>query len=242
MNAMLFAAGLGTRLQPLTKNKPKALVELNGISILEHNILLLKKAGIRSIVINVHHFSEQIIQFIKDKDSFGILIQISDESGQLLDTGGGLKKASPLFDNNTPILLQNADIISDINYNEMLKIHEKNNAIATLAVRKRISSRYLITNHKNNLIGWQNTKTKEVKWVNSASDNFENYAFSGIHIVSPKIFSAFPPESTFNIIQWYLDVAKTYDITTYDHTKGYWFDIGTIEKLDEAQSFLKHIL
>ena len=237
MKAMILAAGKGTRLKPLTDHLPKALVKVNGTPLLEILVDKLKKTGVNEIIINVHYLADQIIDFIKSKNSFGIKIEISHEKEELLDTGGGLKKAAWFFNNNAPFILHNVDVISNIDFNKMLDSHIKSNAFITLAVRNRKSSRYFLFNDKNALCGWRNTKTNEQIII----QNFEHIselAFSGIHIISPNIFKHISEEGKFSIVKSYLNLSTKYLIQAYNHNNDFWFDIGKPENLKNAQSFL----
>lgn len=237
MKAMIFAAGKGTRLKPLTESLPKALVKVNGITLLEHTITKLKIAGITDIIVNVHHFANQVIEFLQQKDFFGINIHISDESNELLDTGGGLKKASWFFNDSEPILLHNVDIMSNIDINAMLVYHKETGAIATLAVRKRESGRYLLFNGDMLLSGWKNNKTGETIIARN-EEKTEPFAFSGVHIVNPELFQYLKPDKPFSIIDTYLEIAKNKPIKAYLHPNDYWFDIGKTESLKNAQHYL----
>ena len=230
MKAMILAAGLGTRMKPLTDNKPKALIEVSGKTLLETVILNLKKYGFDEIIINVHHFGNQIIDFLKQKDNFGIRIEISDETDQLLDTGGGLKKASRFFDDGKPFLVHNVDVITDMDYGAMMKYHIDKKALVTLAVRKRESSRYLLFDKSMQLCGWTNLKTGEVK-ISLEGRSTEKYAFSGIHIIEPEFFEFLGNEKKFYIIDKYLQLAKTKVIKGYDHSSSFWLDVGKPENL-----------
>lgn len=237
MKAMIFAAGLGTRLQPLTNNKPKALVEVNGISILERTINHLIDFGVNEIIINVHHFAEKIIAFLKQNNNFGIKISISDETEMLLETGGGLKKASWFFDNNKPFFVVNGDILSNINLSDLYEFHLNTNAIATLAVRNRETQRYFLFNQENKLCGWKNTKTNEIIKT-QVDENLNQLAFSGIQVISPEIFKFLTQEGAFSITGTYIELSKNYTISGYKHDQDYWFDLGTIEKLEIAEKYL----
>ncbi len=241
MKAMLFAAGLGTRLKPLTDTTPKALVRVDGKPLLQHNIERLKAAGIQDIVLNVHHFADQIITFLEEQANFGCQIQISDERDALLDTGGGLKKAAPLLESKETIVIQNADILSNINYRHMLDQHVKRKALATLAVRQRESSRYLLFNTDKQLKGWINTQSGETIPEQLPQTNLKRLAFSGIHLIQPELLQLFPDSSKFNIIQWYLQLAQKETITGYEHSADYWFDIGTLEKRQQAETYFKQL-
>lgn len=239
MIAMLFSAGLGTRLKPLTDSQPKALVNVLGKPLLQHNIESLKHAGIKTIVVNVHHFSEQIVQFLKEHNNFGIEIIISDESKLLLDTGGGLKKVASVLKQHNEILLHNVDILSNINYKDFIAYHQLHQGIATLAVRNRETSRYLLCDNEQKLKGWENIKSGEKIIIGDSSLDLSQKGFSGIHIISRQILNYLPNNDKFNIIQWYLKVAKDHSIHTFDHSNGYWHDIGTLNKLQEAEHSLK---
>jgi len=239
MKAMIFAAGLGTRLRPLTNDKPKALVEVGGMPLLEIAVRRLKYFGFHDIVINIHHFGELILQFLENKDHFGIRITISDERGLLLDTGGGLKKARSLL-GNEPFLVYNTDIISDIDLNQLYRTHLANNALATLATRDRETSRYLLFNDWRRLVGWTNTNAGEVKMpVPSAA--FRQRAFSGIHVISPQIFGLMPGQDVFSIIDVYLAAAVDHPIFEYPHDDDRWIDVGKIPQLERAEGYLENL-
>jgi NDP-sugar pyrophosphorylase family protein len=234
MKAMIFAAGLGTRLGFLTENKPKALVEVNGKPMLQHVVEYLQRYGIREIIVNVHHFGPLINDFIKQKASFGIHIEISDESNELLDTGGGLIKASHFFADGKPFVAHNVDVLSKTNLNEVLKAHEQSNALATLVVKNRSTARYFLSNTDGNICGWRNTKTGEEIIAKPSADYLE-VAFSGIQIIDPKIFGCNTLSGKFSLTKMYLELAKAYTIATYKD-EGLWFDLGKPENIKEAES------
>lgn len=240
MKAMIFAAGKGTRLKPLTDSKPKALVEINGVPMLEIVIHKLIKSGVQEIMINVHHMANQIIDFLNKKNNFGIRIEISHEKDQLLDTGGGLKKAAWFFNGNNSFIVHNVDIISSIDLNKMMEYHKKNEALATLAVRNRISSRYFLFNHQNHLCGWKNTKTKEII-KNEQNQELIPFAFSGIHVIHPKIFKLMDNSVKFSIVNLYLKLSQQFPVLAFQHDHDYWFDIGKAENLKNASTFLKKL-
>ncbi len=237
--AMIFAAGLGTRLRPLTDNKPKALVEVSGIPLLEIAIRRLKRYGFREVVVNIHHFGQQIVDFLESKQHFDIQIHISDERELLLDTGGGLKKARSLIGNH-PFLVYNADIISDINLGQLYDAHLASSALATLATRDRKTSRYLLFNDQRRLVGWTNAKTGELKLPVPAAV-YRQRAFSGIHVLSPEIFQFMPDQQIFSIIDVYLSAAAHRPILEYPHDKDRWIDVGKIPQLKEAPGVLKNL-
>lgn len=230
---MILAAGLGTRLQPLTDNLPKALVKIHDKTLLEIAINNLTKNGFDKIIINVHHFAEQVINFI-EQNNFSAEITISDERGKLLDTGGGLKKASWFFNDSKPFLLYNVDIISNLNLQTLYEANIKSNSIATLTVRKRESSRYLLFNSGNILCGWKNTKTGEL--ISSCNiDLLDEFAFSGIHIIDPKIFSLMPDADVFSMIDLYLDIMRDNKIIAHIDNDSFWLDVGNNESLKIAE-------
>lgn len=233
MKAMIFAAGLGTRLKPLTDNLPKALVPINGITLLEYAIEKLKKAGVTGIIINVHYLADKVEVFLKEKNNFGINICLSDEREELLNTGGGLKKALDFFD-TVPFFVYNVDILSNIDLRQMYDSHIENKALATLAVSRRKTSRYLLFNERNELCAWENRKTAEKKIINSES-LLSPLAFSGIQVVSPRIKNHLTENGAFSIIDAYLRLAKMHKIHAYDHTGDLWFDIGKIKEFTELE-------
>ena len=228
---MIFAAGLGTRLYPLTANKPKALVEYQGKPLLEHAITKIVEAGIEHIVINVHHFGEQIIDYIAQKH-FNATIDISDEREKLLETAGGLKFAEHFFKNSEQILLYNADVISSIDLKKLIEVRGAkcevpiSPSIASLAVRNRQSSRYFLFEEKKlRLCGWENTKTNEKKICYEVESPI-SLAFSGIHIVDKKIFDFIPKNEKISFTPLYIELAKDYRIQGYLHDEDTWEDVG----------------
>lgn len=229
MKAMIFAAGLGTRLRPLTNNLPKALVEIKGKTLLEITINRLIENGFNEIIVNVHHHADQVISFLHEHN-FKAKIEISDEREKLLDTGGGLKKAKWFFDDQ-PFLLHNVDIISDLDLREFYNIHLRNHSIATLAVRNRKSSRYFLLDNDYVLCGWENIKTGE-QIISRDKEHLSQLAFSGIHIIDPKLFNYFPVEEKFSIVEVYLKTAKREKIKGYLHNYSFWQDVGKLQDLN----------
>lgn len=237
MKAMIFAAGLGTRLKPFTDNHPKALAVVNGKPLLQRNIEYLKSFGINEIVINVHHFADQIIEFLEENNYFGIEITISDETDQVLETGGGLVKAKANFEED--FLVMNVDILTDLNLAKFIKAHQENKALVTLAVSDRNSSRKLFFNEQNELKGWRNLKTEEeIKAVDSL-DNCKDLAFSGIHVISPTLFDKITEKGKFSIMKVYMDLMKTESIIGFDHSGGILIDVGRPESVLEAEQYFK---
>ena len=235
---MILAAGLGTRLFPLTADKPKALVEVQGIPMLEVLIKKLIRFNFTEVIINVYHYPGQIVDFIKSKNYFGIRIEFSDESGKLLDTGGGLKKAAWFFNDEKPFLVHNVDILSNIDLNGLNQFHEKNGTLATVCVKKRQSSRYFLFDKDNLLCGWKNIKTGEQILTKTNVPSPVELAFSGIHIISPQIFGMIEENGIFSIIDLYLRLSKNNGIIGYRHDDDYLFDLGKIENLEKAVKLL----
>jgi NDP-sugar pyrophosphorylase family protein len=234
---MIFAAGMGTRLKPLTNTKPKALVEINKTPLLELVIKKLIKYGFDDIIINVHHFSGQIIEFLKSKNNFNISITISDESDLLLDTGGGLKKVAWFFNDNRPFLVYNVDILTDLNIKELYDYHcQQTNILATLAVKTRPTSRSLLINKVGQLCGWQNNQTGEVKISRKDEKELLPIAFSGIHVMNPSIFNHITEEGAFSITNVYLRLATHHNIMTYKKDDSIWMDMGRIKNIKEAEN------
>ena len=239
---MVFAAGLGTRLKPLTDTRPKALVEIGGRPLIKHVLDKLVAAGFNRIVVNVHHFANMVEEWIKSHPYTGVDISISDESEMLLDTGGGLKKAAPLFDDNAPILIHNVDILSNIDFKKLYETHADSDA--TLVVSKRKTSRYLLFNDEMRLTGWTNVNTGEVKspHENLNPNDFKMLAFSGIHVFSPKLFKEMNGfTNKFGIIDFYLKTCADLIIKGYEKPDLRLMDVGKIDTIDEAGKFLNEM-
>lgn len=244
---MIFAAGLGSRLKPLTDTMPKALVPVAGRPMLEHVILKLKSYGVTEIVINIHHFGEQILDFLKVNDDFGLTIHISDERGQLLDTGGGIKKARPFLDtSDEPFIVHNVDILSDVNLKEVYDYHLQNGSVATLLASRRKTSRYLLFDAEKKLCGWINKDTGASKPEGFHYDEslYQEYAFSGIHVLSPAIFRLLDTprwEGKFSIMDFYLATCRQADFSGYLIDGLQLIDIGKPETLAKAEEFCARI-
>lgn len=262
---MIFAAGLGTRLKPLTDTMPKALVRVGGEPLIKRVIMNLAAAGVDRIVVNVHHFAEQIIDYLKDNDNFGLDIRISDETAGLLETGGGIKKATPLFDHAAPILIHNVDILSNVNLSEFYQIasrseeseggsekgrvkSEESNCCdavdAVLLVSWRKTKRYLLFNDDMKLVGWTNIETGEVRspYPDLDPKKCRMYAFAGIHALSPrllKMMDEFPDR--FGIIDFYLKACASHNIKGYVKDDLKLMDIGKLDTLAQAEEFLKEL-
>ena len=232
---MILAAGLGTRLKPFTDKHPKALVTVNGKTILQRNIEYLAGYGIKDVIINVHHFPDQIIHLIKTKKGFGSKITFSDETNEVLETGGGIKKAGWFFEKEKdPFVVVNVDVLTDMNLEEMILQHKKQNPLVTLAVTQRDTSRYFLFDELDHLCGWRNIKTGDQKMSREA-EKIVQKAFSGIHIISPKIFTLLKMKGKFSMVDVYLELAKTQAITAFDHSGSKFIDVGKPESILKAK-------
>lgn len=243
---MIFAAGLGTRLAPFTSSAPKALVEVNGVPMLERVIMRFKDAGINRIVINVHHFANQIYDFLDANKNFGVEIKISDETEELLDTGGGILYASRFFKGYERVLAHNADILTNVNIGDMIDRHVQDEADVTLLVSKRESSRYLVFDPRDmKLTGWKNVKTGEVLPPTLNPDFGEDLSFGGVHVLSTKALEAlrsYSDENKFSIIPFYVTNCERLNIKGYMPDYPYeWFDVGSPEKLAKATEAAKRL-
>ncbi|MFC2091042.1 nucleotidyltransferase family protein [Bacteroidota bacterium] len=219
--ALILAAGVGSRLRPLTDSTPKALLEYRGKTMLEHVVIQLATNGIRDIVINIHHHADMIIEFVRSKNN----IEFSDERDLLMDTGGAIIKARRHLQSNGPFLVHNIDIFSNLDLKEMLALHEEEEALATLAVRHRKTSRNLLIDGENYLCGWRNNDTGEQILVREKSE-IDAVAFSGIHILNPQVFEIINRSDPFSIIKAYLELAENYKILTYSHNDDIWTDMA----------------
>jgi len=243
MKAMILAAGLGTRLRPLTDSRPKALVEIAGRTLLEITLSRLRAVGVREVIINVHHFANMIREYLKTNDNFGMRIDVSREE-VLLDTGGGLKKAAYFFleDSNhfeKPFILHNVDVISAIELRTMVQFHTENQALATLAVQDRETSRYLLFDERLQLCGRRSGRDQETEVVRS-SQQVQALAFSGIHVISPRLFAMMIEEGVFSIITSYLRLAAHGEkILAFRADEYYWRDLGRPDNVMQAAQDLK---
>lgn len=234
--AMIFAAGLGTRFKPWTDKHPKALALINGKSLLQRNIEYLQHYGIGDVVVNVHHFADQIIDALQQNKGWGSNITISDETDAVLETGGGLKKAAHFFSSTqSPIVIINVDILTDLDLGLMLKAHSTYQPLATLAVSDRSTSRYFLFDEEGVLAGWRNVSTGEEK-ISREAQSYYQKAFSGIHVISPAILPLIHQEGKFSVVDVYLHLAKTQTIRSYDHSGSRFIDVGKPDSVEKAQS------
>jgi len=231
---MILAAGKGTRMLPLTENMPKPLIKIQGVTLLEHTIRYLKYYGVDEIIINVHHYPEQIIEFVKEKKSFGIRIEFSDESHELLDTGGGLYKARWFFNSPQPFILTSSDVITTLDLKALTDRHVSMNSLVTLAVKHRKSSRDFIFNSVYELCGWHNNKTGETRMVKE-TDQPIKIAFSTIHVINPAIFDLITERGSFSIIELYLRLTLEQSIRGFEHDESKWYECGQYGYLDSLE-------
>ena len=242
MKAMILAAGLGTRLRPLTNDRPKALVEVAGRTLLEIAIARLREVGVREVIVNVHHFVGMVTDYLREKNNFGMRIEISEE-GSLLDTGGGLKKAAWFFredDPAAPFILHNVDVISTIDLRRMLEFHTQNQALATLAVQQRQTSRYLLFDEQMRLCGRRLVKEQRTELVRP-SPQLQELAFSGIHVISPRLLGMMSEGGAFSIVRSYLRLAGEGErIVAYRADGQYWRDLGKPESVARATEDMKN--
>ncbi|HAN65394.1 MAG TPA: nucleotidyltransferase [Chitinophagaceae bacterium] len=231
VRAMIMAAGLGTRLKPWTDKHPKALAVVNGKSLLQRNIEYLASYGINQVVVNIHHFADQIVDAVEKNNGWGSQVLFSDERDEVLETGGGLKKAAPMLSKTDPIVILNADILTDLNLHDMLRFHQVHDPLATLAVSNRVSSRYFLFDEHQKLCGWKNDKTGEQRGKDGSAA-----AFSGLHIISPKLPGLITEEGKFSLVDVYLRLATHHSILAYPHNRSKFIDVGKPESLSIAAS------
>lgn len=246
MKAMILAAGLGTRLRPLTNDRPKALVEVAGRTMLELTIRRLQEFGVREVIVNVHHFADMVVDYLKKNNNFGMRIEVSRED-VLLDTGGGLKKAAWFFledgeQNAEPFLLHNVDVISNIDLARMAQFHREQKALATLAVQERETSRYLLFNEQLQLCGRRAGRDGTAEMAR-ASDRTQALAFSGIHVISPRLLTLLTEDGMFSIIDSYLRLAgEGKEILAFRADANYWMDLGKPENVERVERDLRENL
>ena len=240
MKAMVLAAGLGTRLRPLTNDRPKALVEVGGRSLLEITLARLRNFGIRDVIINLHHYADMVMDRLKAAGNFGMNIEFSREE-ILLDTGGGLKQAAWFLGESAdePFILHNVDVISNIDLQRMVEAHKKSGALATLAVQERKTSRYLLFDEQAQLCGRRFVKEEKTE-IARPSQNMTEVAFAGIHVISPRLFSLLTEQGVFSIVPAYLRlVAQGEKVVAFRADEYYWLDLGKPENIKQAELDIK---
>lgn len=237
MRALIFAAGLGTRLYPLTKDKPKALVEIAGKTLLQMAIEKVSQAGYNELIINIHHFGDQIIEFLEKNNNFGLDISVSDERAQLMDTGGGILKAAPWLTGDDPFLVYNVDVLSNIDLKLFREYHKERGGLATLVVRNRKTARYLAFDQAMQLSGWRNIKTGD-EIISRNMLNCNLFAYSGIQLIEPAIFKLITETGSFPLIPLYLRLATENRIIGYNDDSSLWMDLGKPDQIIEAEKLI----
>lgn len=237
MKAMILAAGLGTRLKPWTDHHPKALALVNGKSLLQRNVEYLQQFGIKEVLVNVHHFADQIIEAIQLNNGWGSDITISDETNEVLETGGGLKKAAWYFLEEESFVVMNADILTNLKLDAMIAVHQQNQSLATLAISDRNTSRYFLFDQSNHLKGWRNVNTGEEKpaKISIQIPALKQMAFSGIHVIQSSLLPLIEREGKFSMVDVYLDLCEEHAISGYDHTGAILLDVGKPENILKAE-------
>lgn len=233
--AMIFAAGLGTRFKPWTDQHPKALAVVNGKTLLQRNIEYLQGQGITDVVVNVHHFADQIVTAVQQNHGWGSRITISDETDAVLETGGGLVKARPLLEGSGPFVTLNADILTDFNLTDLLDLHRAEGALVSFAVSERLTSRYFLFDEKNRLSGWANIQTGEEKIVRPSAI-LRRMAYSCVVVFEPAIFPLIRQSGKFSLTDMYLDLAPEHKIMGFPHNGCRWIDVGKTESVKKAEA------
>lgn len=238
MKAMIFAAGLGTRFKPWTDSHPKALALVNDKSLLQRNIEYLQQYGIRDVVINVHHFAAQVIKAVKDNNGWGSHITFSDETSELLETGGGLMKAKDLLAGNQPFITLNADFLTDLDINRLLDFHKQKNALISFGITNRKSSRNFLFDEVNRLCGWRNSSTGEER-ISIEKPGLKPMAYSCVVVFEPNVFDLVPQRGKFSLVDSYLSLAASHPIYGYDHSGDKLVDVGKPESVAVAEELFK---
>jgi NDP-sugar pyrophosphorylase family protein len=239
MRAMILAAGQGTRLKPLTDNVPKPLVRFQGTPLLEIIIKRLLSSGMEKIVVNIHHLADQVTEFLKSRDYFDGRVLVSDETDRLMDTGGGVLKAMDLLDNGEPFLLHNVDVYTNLDMHQLIKAHQSDDALITIAVKKRTPSRSLLLDEQNCLAGWQNNKTGEKRIIRDYEGKLEDYGNSCVYIINPEFFRLVHTSGPVSLTELYLELAKTRPIKGYIHNQDYWYNLGLYDTFLKAETEVK---
>lgn len=235
---MIFAAGLGTRFKPWTDHHPKALAMVNGKSLLQRNVEYLQSHGITDVVVNVHHFADQIVEAVAQNQGWGSQVTISDERDAVLETGGGLVKARPLLEGDSPFVTINADILTDFNIADLLTFHQQEKALISFAVSDRATSRYFLFDDSNRLSGWTNTQTGEEKIVRPAS-KLRKMAYSCVVVFDPAVFPLIRQTGKFSLTDMYLDLAPEHKIMGFPHSGDRWMDVGKTESVKKAEAIFE---
>jgi N-acetyl-alpha-D-muramate 1-phosphate uridylyltransferase len=235
MKGMIFSAGLGTRFKPWTDKHPKALAPVHGKSLLQRNIEYLQQYGIRDVVVNVHHFADQIIDAIQKNNGWGSRVIISDETDVVLETGGGLLNVQKLLQGNEPFVTINVDILTDLNLHNLLNYHQQHKPLISFAVTNRTTSRYFLFDEHNRLCGWRNTKSGEER-ISINKPGLVEKAYSCVVVFEPRVFSLIRQQGKFSLVDTYLDLAKEHVILGYDHSGDKLVDVGKPDSIAVAEA------
>lgn len=235
MKAMIFSAGLGTRFKPWTDSHPKALAVVNGKSLLQRNIEYLQQYGIFDVVVNVHHFAGQVIQAVKENNGWGSKVAISDETDEVLETGGGLLKAKDLLQNQEPFITLNADFLTNLNLHDLIAFHQQKKALISFGITDRKSTRNFLFDEDTRLCGWMNSLTGE-KRISIDKPDLIPKAYSCVVVFEPIIFDLIPQRGKFSLVDTYLSLAANYPIYGYDHSGDKLVDVGKPESVAIAES------
>ena len=238
MKAMIFAAGLGTRFKPWTDNHPKALALVNGKSLLQRNIEYLQQYGIKDVVVNVHHFAGQVMAAVRENNGWGSRIAFSDESGELLETGGGLMKAKDMLAGSGPFITLNADFLTNLNIHHLLDFHKEQQALISFGITNRKSSRNFLFDEENRLCGWRNNSTGEER-ISIEKPGLKPMAYSCVVVFEPEVFDLIPQRGKFSLVDSYLSLAATYPIYGYDHSGDKLVDVGKPESVAIAEALFQ---
>lgn len=246
MKAMILAAGIGSRLKPLTENKPKALVEVGGMSMLEMTIRFLKKHGINEFVINVHHFADQLIRFLEENKGFGMKFEVSEERDELLNTGGAILHAKKFFDKEGTFVLTGIDVLTNLDLTAMINSHIQEKALVSLAVKDRVTTRSLLFSDSMQLQGWRDNKTGELKGEYANSSKYA-LGFSAIHVIDSAIFNEISETGAFSIVDLYLRLMESKKIIGFRHDESLWLEFGRANRIPEQEKskefiFLRNLL
>ncbi len=235
IGCFILAAGLGTRFKPWTDKHPKALALVNGKTLLQRNVEYLQQYGIYNVVVNVHHFADQVKDIIKQNNGWGSTITLSDESEELLETGGGILKAKELL-NKSPFITLNVDVLTDLKLDILVEQHQKNDALITLAIADRSTTRFLLFDEQQSLCGWRNIKDdKIIEKISNPSPEYVQKAYSGIAVFQPEVFDHIPFTGKFSLIDVFLQLAPMKYVFGYDHTGDKWVDVGRTESVAVAE-------
>jgi len=235
MRAMILAAGHGTRLRPLTGRIPKPLVRFQGKPLLEIIIEKLLYFGVDKIVVNIHHLADQVVEFLESRDYYNRKVVVSDETDRLMDTGGGVLKAMELLDNGEPFILCNVDVYTNLDLYKLVVAHKAGNALMTIAVKKRSTSRSLLFDEQNWLAGWLNNTTGEKKIIREVTGDLTDYGNSCVYVINPEFFRLVSTSEPVSLTDLYLDLAKKYLIKGYVHNQDYWYNLGLYDTFLKAE-------